>query len=132
MKQELIIKRLVTQAMEQADAIAGLDQLNALEALVKNAQDNLRSIIEKRADAVSIQQAGLFYYKDGSTNPTNKLQDHVRGLRRGKVWPIQRVVQIDPVFVVCVGTPSDDFENRYRVVDSEETAKGVLLLHNLI
>lgn len=125
---------LLSAAMDESQARVMLDQLKVLQDTVTKATalatEILENAIARQSSSDDMPERPIAYFtKQGSMS--RDVQDHAKNLRRGKYRRINRLVNVDPVYIVCVGNPGDPWEDRYRLVESEDSAKAVLILHNL-
>lgn len=130
---EITISKQIIAALGAADANIAIDQLDVLIGQLKEAKYNVEQIkIQNEEARVEADVISKVSYQWNNNAPTSKEHEIGKNLRKGSYREVRRFVEVDSVFVVCIGDPGESFDRRYRIVDSKETAKGVLMLHNLI
>lgn len=123
-------------AVEQLEFVQRFLGDGQIEVLKKALNDAIAIIKKLRGEAVAdletaVDPKSLVLYAYDNNPPVNNLEACTARMRVGKVRKIDRLVVAEPLYAVCVGATGVDWVNRFRIVDSEQAAKAVKVLHNV-
>ena len=119
-------------ALTASEAQVAIDHLSLLIDSLIQKKVHLEEIkAEASREATENEEPKVFYaFRD--RGPSEKLLDITSGMRKGSIRRIDRFIQVDPIWASRVSSGNANPEECFRFTDSEDSAKGVLSLHNLI
>lgn len=118
-------------ALTASEAQVAIDHLDLLIQSLIQKKTHLEEIkAQASREAVEKEEPKVFFSFKGR-GPTTDLLYTTGAMRVGTVRRIERFIQVDPIWAARISSKNVNKEDDFRFTDSEDSAKGVLSLHNL-
>lgn len=121
------IDRQIIEALDNADIAAANAYLDGIQKILDDKRKVLKQALHEPTE--NSQEFEVRYQYSGE--PSRSMLPHLKHLRKGRIRKINRLVEVSPIWALCIGEPGDAPENRFRVLHSEEAAIHMKALHNV-